>query len=230
MKYVGYLRVSTARQGQSGLGLESQRAAIASFVAQRSGTLVETFLEVESGSVNSRPQLIQALHLAKVTRATLIIAKLDRLSRNAAFLLALQDSGASFVAADMPDANELTVGIMALVAQQERQAISRRTKEALLAAKARGQVLGNPYGAAALRRAGKGNVDAVAAVKRTADAHALAIAPFLGELSKTEASLGSIANALNARGIVTPRGRKWHRSSVANLLARLRPTGEPVGD
>lgn len=222
MKYVGYLRVSTARQGQSGLGLESQRAAIAPFVAQRAGVLLDTFVEVESGSLNSRPQLQQALHLAKVTGATLIIAKLDRLSRNAAFLLALQDSGARFVAADMPDANELTVGIMALVAQQERQAISRRTKDALAAAKARGQVLGNPNGAAAFRRAGKGNQSAVAAAKAQADIHAGQLEGIVRQLqAHGHSSLGAIAAALNEKGVLTPRRGRWHRSSVANLLERL---------
>ncbi|WP_282257575.1 recombinase family protein [Stenotrophomonas sp. PS02301] len=157
MKIVVYLRVSTARQGRSGLGLEAQRAATDAFVAQRCTQVLQSFTEVESGKDDSRPELAKALHLARVTGATLLIAKLDRLSRNAAFLLALRDSGVKFVAADMPDANELTVGIMALVAHQESEAISKRTREALQAAKARGQRLGNPNGAAALRRAGRGN-------------------------------------------------------------------------
>lgn len=222
MKYVAYLRVSTARQGLSGLGMDAQRAAISAFVAQRAGTVTETFVEVESGKVNMRPELSKALHLAKVTGATLVIAKLDRLSRNAAFLLALQDSGARFVAADMPDANELTVGIMALVAQQERQAISKRTREALQAAKARGQVLGNPNGSAALRRAAKGNDAAVAAVRFKADAHASALLPVVESLRLSGVkSLATMAIELNQRGILTPRNRRWHRSSVANLLARL---------
>lgn len=222
MKYVAYLRVSTARQGLSGLGLDAQRAAISTFVAQRGGTVAETFVEVESGKLNVRPELSKALHLAKVTGATLVIAKLDRLSRNAAFLLALQESGARFVAADMPDANELTVGIMALVAQQERQAISKRTQEALQAAKARGQQLGNPNGAAALRRAAKGNCAAVAAAQFAADSHAVALLPILKDLREGGIeSLAAIAAELNRRGILTPRRRTWHRSSVSNLMARL---------
>lgn len=222
MKCVAYLRVSTARQGQSGLGLEAQRTAISTFVSQRQGCVLDTFVEVESGKVDTRPELAKALHLVRITGATLVIAKLDRLSRNAAFLLTLQDSGARFVAADMPDANELTVGIMALVAQQERQAISKRTREALQAAKARGQKLGNPNGAAALVRANKGNVAAVAASRRIACAHAEALLPVLLELREADiVSLGGVAAELNRRGILTPRAKRWHRSSVANLVKRL---------
>lgn len=222
MKFVAYLRVSTVRQGQSGLGLEAQQAAISGLLSQRGGALLETFVEVESGKVNTRPELHKALNLAKVTGATLVIAKLDRLSRNAGFLLALQDSGARFIAADMPDANDLTVGIMALVAQQERQAISRRTREALQAAKARGQKLGNPNGASALRRAGKGNTAAVAAAKSVADSHAESLRPIVAEMQAAgTATLSKIAAELNKRSVLTPRGGLWHRSSVSNLLVRL---------
>ena len=157
MKIVAYQRVSTARQGASGLGLEAQTKAIGDFVSHRRATVIGTFREVESGKNNERPELTRALHLCKVTGATLLISKLDRLSRNAAFLLTLRDSGVKFIAADMPDANDLTVGVMALVAQQEREAISKRTREALAAAKARGVKLGNPNGSRALRRARTGN-------------------------------------------------------------------------
>lgn len=223
MRVVVYMRVSTARQGRSGLGLEAQQAAIAHFVRERRAEVIQTFTEVESGAAADRPELGRALHLAKVTGATLLIAKLDRLSRNAAFLLTLRDSGVRFIAADMPDANELTVGIMALVAQQEREAISRRTKEALAAAKVRGQRLGNPNGAAALRRAGRGNEAAIAATKKLAHEHAASLRPVLAELAcKGIITLGAIAKALNERGILTPRGGTWHKSSVRNLMERLR--------
>ena len=141
MRIIGYERVSTARQGASGLGIEAQRQAIDGFAQ---GTLIARFTEVESGRNPDRPELGKALHLAKVTGATLVIAKLDRLSRNAAFLLTLRDSGVKFAAVDLPEANDLTVGIMALVAQAEREAISRRTKEALAVARSRGVRLGNP--------------------------------------------------------------------------------------
>lgn len=222
-KAVAYYRVSTARQGASGLGLEAQRAAVEALCAARAWELIAPpFQEIESGKRADRPELAKALERAKLTGARLVIAKLDRLSRNAAFLLTLKDSGVEFVAADMPDANNLTVGIMALVAQQEREAISRRTKEALAVAKARGQRLGNPNGAAALKRAGKGTTAALAAVSANADAHAARLRPVITKLREQgAASLGGIASALNAEGILTPRGGRWHASSVRNVLSRL---------
>ena len=128
LRLVAYHRVSTARQGRSGLGLEAQGAAIKNLAKERGGTVVTSFTEVESGKVDSRPELQKALQVARLTGATLAIAKLDRLSRNAAFLLTLRDSGVRFIAADMPEANDLTVGIMALVAEQEREAIATRTR------------------------------------------------------------------------------------------------------
>jgi DNA invertase Pin-like site-specific DNA recombinase len=222
MKIVCYLRVSTAKQGQSGLGLDAQREAVRAYASSISGEIIETFTETESGKLNTRPQLERALHLSKVTGATLVIAKLDRLSRNAAFLLTLRDAGVRFIAADMPQANELSIGIMALVAQQEREAISKRTKEALQAAKKRGTILGNPNGAAALLRASKGNTAGLNAIKVKADSHAANLKPVLDSL-KAEGidSLGGIASALNERGMLTPRGGQWHKSSVSNLLSRL---------
>lgn len=222
MKIVSYLRVSTRQQGVSGLGLEAQRVAIDAYSQQRHAKVVETFTEIESGKVNARSELAKALHLAKVTGATLVIAKLDRLSRNAAFLLALRDSGVRFVAADMPDANDLTVGVMALVAQQEREATSRRTTEALAAAKARGVRLGNPNGAAALKRAAKGNAASLEAIRNAADSHAKNLQPVIAALTaEGMTSLGAVAEALNVRGMLTPRGGRWHKSSVRNLLNRL---------
>lgn len=127
-RFVAYERVSTARRGASGLGLEAQRKAIDGFAASRGATLLGRFTEVESGRKADPPQLAKALDLARLTGSTLLIAKLDRLSRNAAFLLALRDSGVSFLTCDMPEANDMAVGIMALVAEAEREAISRRTK------------------------------------------------------------------------------------------------------
>jgi DNA invertase Pin-like site-specific DNA recombinase len=220
---VVYYRVSTARQGASGLGLEAQRVAVEALCTSRGWSIIAPpFQEVESGKRSDRPELLKALEQAKLTGARLVIAKLDRLSRDATFLLTLQDSGVRFVAADMPDANDLTVGIMALVARQERQAISRRTKEALAIAKARGVRLGNPNGAAAFRRAGKGTGAAIAAVSANATSRADQLRPVIQRLQAGGvASLGGLAAALNEEGILTPRGGRWHASSVRNLMARL---------
>ncbi|WP_324749600.1 recombinase family protein [Sphingomonas sp. LY54] len=137
-RVVAYYRVSTEAQGRSGLGLQAQREAVAGLCRQRGWEIVAEFTEVESGRRNDRPQLLAALKRGKVTGARLVIAKLDRLSRNVAFLAALQESGAKFTAADMPEADEFTVHILAAVAQRERKLISDRTKAALTAAKSRG--------------------------------------------------------------------------------------------
>lgn len=222
MRIIGYERVSTARQGASGLGLAAQRQAIEGYTAQRKATLLARFTEVESGRNSDRPELARAPHLARVTGAVLVIAKLDRLSRNAAFLLTLRDSGVRFAATDMPEANDLTVGVMALVAQAEREAISRRTREALAVAKGRGVRLGNPNGATALRRAGKGGAALRAAVAANADRHAQDLAPVLEDVRASgRTSLRAIAAELNARGMRTRRGGRWHVSTVQNLLKRL---------
>ena len=143
-KFVSYLRVSTDRQGRSGLGLEAQRKAVADFLNGGSWTLVAEFVEIESGGDDDRPELAKALAMCRIQNAVLVIAKLDRLSRDPAFLLGLQKAGVRFVAADMPDANEAMVGFMAVMAGWERKMIGERTRQALQAAKARGTKLGNP--------------------------------------------------------------------------------------
>lgn len=222
-RVVAYYRVSTARQGASGLGLGAQQKAVEDLCAARGWTIIAPpFTEIESGKHADRPELLKAIGRCRLTGARLVIAKLDRLSRNASFLLTLRDSGIDFVAADMPDANPLTVGIMALVAQQEREAISQRTKEALAAARAKGTRLGNPNGAAALRRAGKGTGAAVDAARRKADEHADRLRPVIAKLrAEGIVSLAKIAKVLNEEGMRTPRGASWHTSSVRNLLRRI---------
>ena len=223
MRIIGYERVSTARQGASGLGIEAQRQAIDGLrgAARRRRSSPASPRWRAAGTRTGRSSA-KALHLAKVTGATLVIAKLDRLSRNAAFLLTLRDSGVRFAAVDLPEANDLTVGIMALVAQQEREAISRRTKEALAVARSRGVRLGNPNGAAALRRAGKGGAPLRAAIARNADRHARDLAPVVEDIRAGGAtSLRAIAAELNDRGMLTRRGGRWHVSTVTNLLDRL---------
>lgn len=219
--FVSYLRVSTAKQGRSGLGLEAQKEAVNAHIRREKGYLLAEYVEVESGKkgAENRPQLAKALEHCRLTGATLIIAKLDRLSRDAHFLLGLQKSSVKFLCADMPQANELTVGIMALVAEEERKAISRRTKEALAAAKARGVKLGCPNGAAHLRP--YGNAAGVAAVRARADEHAEALRDILEEIRAAGiTSSNGIADELNRRHIATPRGGKWYPASVMRLLDR----------
>ena len=225
-RFIAYERVSTARQGASGLGLEAQRNAIDRFAASRSAEVLARFTEVESGKNPNRPELTKAIQLARLTGATLVIAKLDRLSRDAAFLLTLRDSGVHFLAVDMPEANDLTVGIMALVAQQEREAISRRTKEALTVAKGRGVKLGNPNGAEALRRAGKGAVALRRAVSANAAQFAAGLAPVLVDIrAEGHMTLRAMAAELNRRGMQTRRGGSWQVSNVRNLVGRFRSPG-----
>jgi len=235
MRTINYYRVSTTKQGRSGLGEAAQRAAIEAFCATRGCEPLGEYIEVESGKRDDRPQLTRALHHAKVTGATLVIAKLDRLSRNMAFLAALQDAGTKFIAADMPEANELTIHIMAAMAQAERKAISKRTKEALAAAKVRaeangggvkangepwknGAKLGNPMGAKAFGPY-RGNGAAVAAIKAKSGAFARDVMPIIADIRAAgHSSLRAIAVELNSRGIVTARGGKWGPQSVSDIL------------
>ncbi|HZV03866.1 MAG TPA: recombinase family protein [Gemmataceae bacterium] len=214
-KFVAYLRVSTARQGRSGLGLEAQREAVRSFVVSRAGKIIAPeFLETESGKRNDRPQLQAALARCRATGATLVVAKLDRLSRNAAFLLTLRDSAVPFVAADMPEANTLTIGILAVVAQAEREAISARTKAALAAARARGVKLGNPNGKANLKP-GYGS----SAASDAARVFAEGLLPMVTELENAGLSLNAIARRFNEDGIRSRRGGTWTAKAVSNLKA-----------
>jgi DNA invertase Pin-like site-specific DNA recombinase len=218
-KVISYLRVSTDKQGLSGLGIEAQRKAIEDYLKTGQLELLSEYVEVESGKRSDRPQLMKALAHSKATGATLVIAKLDRLSRNVAFIAALMDSGVEFVAADMPMASRLTVHVLAAVAEHEREMISQRTKAALAAAKARGVKLGNPHGARALR--GLGNAHAVAGAKAKADAHMNGVLPVIEAIydGGTE-SLHGIAKELNLRGILTARGGRWHATTVSNLIDR----------
>lgn len=221
MRAVAYYRVSTVKQGQSGLGLEAQRAAVQQFLRARGGELVTEFTEIESGKVDERPQLAEAMDHCLLTGSTLVIAKLDRLSRDLAFIANLKKAGVDFVAADMPDANTLTIHVMASFAQHEREAISQRTKAALAAAKARGVILGCPLGAAPLLAAGRGNGAAIKAVKTNADLYAQRLSRLVSRLLKDHPSIRKLSAALNDRGIKTRRGGQWHPKSVQNLLKRL---------
>lgn len=216
--FIAYYRVSTAKQGQSGLGLEAQKAAVTAYLNGGSWILAGEFTEVESGKHNDRPQLAMAIAEAKRRNATLLVAKLDRLSRNAAFLLKLQESAARFVACDMPEANNFMVGIMALVAQQEREAISARTKAALAAKKAQGKVLGSPANLTPAAAA-KGRIAASVALTAKADNFASDYRAILaGMIGK---SLREKATLLNQSGYTTPRGKAFTAQAVKNLEARL---------
>jgi DNA invertase Pin-like site-specific DNA recombinase len=218
--HVAYYRVSTARQGRSGLGLEAQRAAVADYLAGAEPPLAE-FVEVESGKRDDRPELAKALRHAAAVGATLLVAKLDRLSRDAHFLLGLQKAGVRFVCVDMPEANSLTVGLMAILAQHERELISRRTKEALAAAKARGKRLGSPRAAETLARV-RNPGRAHAAVRANAQARADALRWALEEvISAGYTSHNAIARELNGRMILTPRSGLWTATSVRRLRERL---------
>lgn len=221
-RVAAYYRVSTDAQGRSGLGLEAQRQSVRSICQSRGWDIVAEFTEVESGKRNDRPQLNAALDHARLTGAKLVVAKLDRLSRDAAFTLQLRNSGVDFTCADNPDVNRLTIGLLAVINEDERERISERTKAALAAAKARGQKLGNPNGAAAIRRAAKGNGASVQVIKGNADAFAEGLRHTVESIRASGAvSLCRIASELNGRHIQTSRGGRWHASSVRNLLHRM---------
>jgi DNA invertase Pin-like site-specific DNA recombinase len=223
LKFIAYLRVSTDKQGRSGLGLEAQREAVARHT--KGGKLLGEYVETESGKRSDRPKLIEALARAKATGATLVIAKLDRLARNTRFLLTLIDSGANVAFADMPSVPAGATGRfiltqMAAVAELEAGLISERTKAALAAAKKRGVRLGNPNGAKHLRR--YGNKLAVAALKAKAKEHATSLTDIVSEARAVAGdSLRAIAEELNRRSIQAPRGGQWHATSVSRLLARI---------
>lgn len=219
-RFVAYYRVSTAAQGRSGLGLEAQRAAVAAFT--RDEPPAQEFVEIESGADNDRPQLAAALRACRLSGGKLLVAKLDRLSRNLAFLAALMDSGVEFVACDNPNANRLTVHILAALAEHERSLISTRTREALAAAKARGVALGG-------RRHDIGShsttAAAAAAHKRSTVAQAAAgdMAQAIADARATlgaHASFRAIAAELHRRGVRSPRGAAVSASTISRALAR----------
>jgi len=219
-KYVVYFRVSTQKQGRSGFGLEAQKAAVQAYLSTHGGAELASFTEVESGKVNARPMLTAALLRCSQARATLLVAKLDRLSRNAAFLLNLKDSGVKFQALDLPEVNTLTLGVLAVIAQHERETISARTKAALAARKARGLPLGNPRDLAEYAKAG--SILGQATNKAKALARAKEIKPLIEAAHRAGCgSLRDIADYLNEAEIPTPRGKRWTAMAVANAKALI---------
>jgi len=223
--FVAYYRVSTDRQGRSGLGLEAQQEAVRVYLNGGPWKLVAEVVEVESGKKNDRPKLTEALSLCRLHQATLIIAKLDRLARNVAFVSNLMESGVEFVAADFPTANRLTVHILAAVAEHEAKVISERTKAALAAAKARGVKLGGNRGKLhEVRRIGLAN----SAIARTEKAQRRAedVAPIVTRMKNSGSSLRQIAEELTKQGIPTAQGKYgWTAMQVKRVIDRTAKSG-----
>lgn len=218
--FISYVRVSTDKQGRSGLGLDAQRDAVSRYLSSAGGYLMAEYVEVESGKRDERPQLAAALAACRRHKATLVIAKLDRLSRRVSFISAVMDSGVDFIAVDQPHATRLTLHILAAVAEHEREMISARTKAALAAAKRRGRKLGwsipsrRDEQAAAAAKGAAGNAG-------KADDFAGNVLPIIKAVRASGASsLAAVADALNARGIKTARGGRWYAKTVSNIEAR----------
>lgn len=208
--FVSYNRVSTARQGMSGLGLEAQRAAASAYLAANGGELIAEFTEVESGKKDSRPELRAAIELCRKTGATLLIAKLDRLARNVAFIANLLESGVRFVAVDMPNADRFMMHVYAAMAEEEGRRISERTRGALAAAKARGVQLG------------VNGIALAAKHKEAAEVRALAIEDTLHRLLRKEGlTFRKAADRLNAMQVSAPGGKGWHSTSVFRVWKRI---------
>ena len=213
--FVAYYRVSTDKQSKSGLGLEAQQQAVLDFINGNGNKVVAEFTEVESGKRTDRPELAKALAACKKHKAKLVIAKLDRLARNVHFISGLMESGVDFVAVDMPEANKLTVHILAAVAEHEREMISQRTKAALAAAKERGVKLGNPTNLSEARS------KSLEARSDQADQFAANVLPVINSIRASGANtLREIAEALNNRGIKPARSGSWHAASVKRVLDR----------
>ena len=218
-QFVVYLRVSTPGQGRSRLGLEAQQAAVSRYLAGRPGEVLETVTEVESGARGDRPALARALRRCRLSGATLVVAKLDRLSRDQGFIHGLRDAGVAFVVADMPEANTLTIGVMAAMAEYERELISERTRAGLAAAKARGVTLGGPN----LKRDRSTDTTAARAERtrraRRRNEELRGVIAELREEAGETLTLVGIAERLNAAGYRTARGKAFGRATVHRLLS-----------
>ena len=216
---IAYYRVSTAKQGRSGLGLEAQREALARFGATEGFEIVREFVEIETGkgadALDRRPQLAAALAEARRRRCAVGVAKLDRLSRDVHFISGLMAHRVPFLVAELgSDVDPFILHLFAALAEKERAMISTRTREALSRAKARGVKLGGPKLAQARKAA-------VKIIKTNADRHAANVLPIIREIQRAGAkSLRAIAEALNARGVATARGGRWQGMTVSNVLAR----------
>jgi len=215
-KYIAYYRVSTQKQGNTGLGLEAQKTAVHKYI-NNDDLLIASYTDVESGKNNNRPKLLQAIEDCKNNEATLLIAKLDRLSRNAAFIFTLRDAHVKFKAVDMPEANSVTIGIMAVLAQDERERISKRTKDALQELIKKGVKLGTPENLTTEARM-KGQRVRVRNAKnnennRKAQAHIIS-------LRQNGLSFYAITKELNKFGYKTRRGCSFQQNQVQILFNR----------
>lgn len=213
-RFVAYYRVSTARQGQSGLGLEAQQKAVADYLNGGQWQLVEAFTEIETGkgsnALKRRPQLAAAIAACKKHKATLVIARLDRLARNVHFISGLMEGGIDFVAVDNPHVNRMVAQILAAVAEDEARRIGDRTRAALAAAKARGTILGS-----------HGREVLAPRFKAEAEARAQELAPVVLDLRRQGFTVRQVAEHLNAQGVPSAQGARWHPSSVHAVLKRL---------
>jgi DNA invertase Pin-like site-specific DNA recombinase len=220
-RWIAYFRVSDQKQGRSGLGLEAQQAAVVQFLEQNGGRLLSTYREVESGDDADRPMLQRAINDCRLRKAVLLVAKIDRLSRDIHFLTGLQKAGVKFRAADMPDCNELVVHILISVAQHELEMIRSRTKAALAAAKARGVRLGNPKGLTPEARA-RGPIASLKARRAAVSERLELLTPVVEDIRDAgHTSLTAIAAELNAREIAAPRGGNWGPAQVSRLLEQI---------
>lgn len=216
MNYISYIRVSTTRQGISGLGLQAQKSAVKNFLKPEDNLLVE-FQEVESGKNNERTMLKEAIQRCKEMNATLLIAKLDRLSRNVSFIYTLRDSKIDFVCADMPNASPVTIGIMAVLAQDERERISQRTKSALEELKSKGVKLGKPENLSDFSRKRSVQVRQEKANNNINNRLATAL---IVSMRKENKSYSIIAEELNVSGYKTRRNKNFSAMSVKRLYDR----------
>ena len=214
-RFISYLRVSTDKQGEHGHGINAQRQAINNYISAQGGDLLEEYVEVESGKRNDRPELHKAISRCQVSRATLIIAKLDRLSRNVAFIANLMDAGIDFVACDNPFATRLTIHILAAIAEHERDMISRRTREALAAAKAKGIILGGNRGGHISDTMRK---ESIAIRRAKSDVYRERVLPTISDLQGKGLSLGETARKLNKMQIYTVRGGQWTATAIKRMM------------
>jgi DNA invertase Pin-like site-specific DNA recombinase len=219
MKYVAYFRVSTVKQGRSGLGMDAQRKMVSDFVAANGGEIVSEYAEIESGKNDNRPELMKAMKHASLVNARLLVGKLDRLSRDLNFITSLQKSNIEFQIADMPGCDSFTIHIFGAMAQKEREMISARTKAGLAAAKARGVKLGtNNLKPEMIHEA---SAKGVMIRRQNADTFAARVRPVIEAMLAQGRSLRSVAGELDSLGVQTARGGAWTATAVKNAIGRF---------